>query len=202
GVSGYYYDRVFTEYTETREGGRIPIGRQLNRFWSASISTRVENVDVRNVPFFAPPEFTSVQGNNFLTGVRGSVVRDARDNFLRPTQGNILDLSTEIVTGQFTFPVFNAEFNQYFTVWQRPDLSGRQVLALRSQVSVEGQNAPIYERFYAGGFRTMRGFEFRGVGPNDRGFMTGGSFMWLNSAEYQIPVLANDQLYFVGFVDS
>lgn len=202
GASGYYYDRVYTEYTETRYGGRIPIGRQLNRFWSASISTRVENVDVRNVPFFAPPEFTSVQGNNFLTGVRGSVVRDARDNFLRPTQGNILDLSAELVTGQFTFPVFNAEFNQYFTVWQRPDLSGRQVLALRSQVSVEGDNAPIYERFYAGGFRTMRGFEFRGVGPSDRGFMTGGSFMWLNSAEYQIPVLANDQLYFVGFVDS
>jgi outer membrane protein insertion porin family len=48
----------------------------------------------------------------------------------------------------------------------------------------------------------MRGFEFRGVGPDINGFKVGGDFMWLNSAEYQIPILANDQLYAVAFVDS
>jgi outer membrane protein assembly factor BamA len=48
----------------------------------------------------------------------------------------------------------------------------------------------------------LRGFAFRGVGPNVDGFMVGGDFQWLNSAEYQIPVLANDQLYFVAFLDS
>jgi RNA polymerase sigma factor (sigma-70 family) len=34
------------------------------------------------------------------------------------------------------------------------------------------------------------------------GFKVGGDFMVLNSAEYQIPVMANDKVYLVGFVDS
>lgn len=202
GVSGYYYDRVFNEYTESRLGTRIPVGRQLNRYWSTSISARVENVGVHNVPFFAPPEFLAVQGNNFLWSLRAGVTRDDRDSYLRPTEGSLVDLSCEQVMGEFAFPIFNLEANKYWTIWQRPDNSGRHVLAARSQVSIEGGNAPVYERFYAGGFRTMRGFEFRGVGPSVNGFMTGGSFMWLNSVEYQVPVRANDQLYFVGFVDS
>jgi outer membrane protein assembly factor BamA len=69
-------------------------------------------------------------------------------------------------------------------------------------VDYAGANAPIYERFYAGGFQSLRGFEFRGVGPDVDGFKIGGDFMFLNSLEYQIPVRANDQLYFVAFVDS
>src|SRR5262249_9388550 len=48
----------------------------------------------------------------------------------------------------------------------------------------------------------MRGFEFRGVGPSINGFEIGGDFEFLNSLEYQVPILANDQLYAVFFVDS
>jgi outer membrane protein assembly factor BamA len=113
-----------------------------------------------------------------------------------------LDVSLEEVTGAFTFPIFNVEYNKYWTVYQRPDFSGRHVLAFRSQVGIEGANAPVYERFFAGGFRTMRGFEFRGVGPDVNGFKVGGDFLFLNSLEYQLPIKANDQFYLVGFVDS
>ena len=76
------------------------------------------------------------------------------------------------------------------------------MLALHSAVGWAGDNTPVYERFYAGGFRSMRGFEFRGVGPDINGFKVGGDFMFLNSAEYQVPIRANDQLYMVFFVDS
>ena len=62
--------------------------------------------------------------------------------------------------------------------------------------------APAFKRFYAGGFRSLRGFPFRGVGPNVNGFEVGGDFMFLNSLEYQVPVKANDQLYLVALVDS
>jgi hypothetical protein len=59
-----------------------------------------------------------------------------------------------------------------------------------------------FGRYYAGGFRSMRGFEFRGVGPDINGFKVADGFQFLNSAEYQIPVWANDQFDLVGFVDS
>src|SRR5262249_28430628 len=91
---------------------------------------------------------------------------------------------------------------KYFTIYQRPDGSGRHVLAARSQVAWAGTEAPVFERFYMGGFRSLRGFAFRGVGPNVDGFEVGGDFMFANSLEYQVPLTANDHFYVVGFVDS
>ena len=89
--------------------------------------------------------------------------------------------------GANTYPIFNIEGTRYFTTWQRPDGSGKHVLMFRSVLSWEGTEVPVYERFFAGGYMSMRGFEFRGVGPEVNGYFTGGQFQWLNSVEYQIP---------------
>jgi outer membrane protein assembly complex protein YaeT len=202
GVSGYYYDRSFNEDTESRLGGRITVGRQITPQWSVSGSLRIEQVGIHNVLPWAPVDYLSVIGENSIIGLRGSVTRDTRDSFLRPTQGNMIQASFEQVVGDYTFPLATLEANQYFTIWERADNSGRHVLALRSMLGYAGSHTPVFERYYAGGFQSMRGFEFRGVGPDIDGFMVGGDFMFLNSAEYQIPILANDQLYAVAFVDS
>ncbi len=201
-VGGYYYTRYFNEYKEERLGSRVTVNRRLNPYWSASGGVRVENVAVDNVPFFAPVDFTSAAGDNFLLGLRAGVTRDTRDSYLRPTEGSLLELGFEQVLGDYQFPVVNVEGNKYFTTYQRPDGSGRHVLAMRSQLGLAGSEVPVYERFYAGGFRSMRGFEFRGVGPFENGFNKGGDFIFLNSLEYQIPLLANDQVYAVAFIDS
>jgi outer membrane protein assembly complex protein YaeT len=201
-TGGYYFTRIFDEYNETRLGTRIALGRQLNQYWSVEGGLRVENVGVSNVPFFAPIDYRSVVGDNFLLAFRGGVSRDTRDSYLRPTEGSLVSASYEQVLGAFDFPVFNLEANKYFTTYQRPDGSGRHVLAVRSQVGIAGGNAPVYERFFAGGFRSLRGFDFRGVGPFVNGFNVGGDFLLLNSLEYQVPLRANDQIFAVGFVDT
>jgi outer membrane protein assembly complex protein YaeT len=201
-VGGYYYDRIYLEDTESRLGTRITLGYQLNRLWTVTGGIRVEDVGIRDVPFFAPPDYLNAQGHSLVVGPRVSLIRDDRDSFLRPTEGSLLEASFEQVFGSYTFPIFNVEGSQYFTVRQRPDGSGRHVLALRSQFSWAGDDAPVFERFYGGGFRSIRGFEFRGVGPFVNGFNVGGDFLWTNSVEYQLPILANDQIYLVGFLDS
>jgi outer membrane protein assembly complex protein YaeT len=219
GVSGYYYQRQYNEYFEERLGARFTLGRQLAPHWSASAGIRVERVGVLNIPdnlaaeytalgipyntlFGAPPEITNDEGEHFIIGFRAGVTYDTRDSYLRATSGWLVDLAFEEVTGDYTFPVFSAEVNKYWTIYQRADNSGRHVLAARSALSITTSEAPVFERFYAGGFRSMRGFEFRGVGPDVNGFKVGGDFMWLNSLEYQVPILANDQLYGVAFLDS
>jgi outer membrane protein assembly complex protein YaeT len=200
-LGGYYFTRQYNEYDETRYGGRVTLGRKLNQYWSASATVRVENVEVHDIPIGAPPIITASQGNNFLVGLRGGVTRDTRDSYLRPTEGSLIDVSYEQCFGTDTFPLVNAEYNQFFTTFQRPDGSGKHVLSLRTQFSWGNSNTPIFERFYAGGFRSLRGFAFRGVGVFEDGFNTGGNFMMLNSIEYQIPIRANDQAFVVGFVD-
>jgi outer membrane protein assembly complex protein YaeT len=212
-VSTYYYDRVYDEYTESRLGSRITLARKLNQYWSVNGGIRIEDVGVHNVVPWDPPDYLDVDGQHFLLGLSAGVTRDTRDSYLRPTEGNILNISYEQVTGQFTFPVVNIDFNQYWTLYQRADGSGRHVLAYHGQFEWEGSEAPVYERFFAGGFRSMRGFEFRGISPiyngplnknglDANGVPVGGNFMLLNSLEYQIPVRANDHIYFVAFVDS
>lgn len=202
GISAYYYTRAYNEYDESRLGTRVTVGRRLNDYWTVTGGLRVENVRVDNIPFFAPPQITDAAGDNSLLGLRVGLTRDSRDSFLRPTEGSMVELGAEQCLGTFDFPVLTAEANKFWTVYQRADGSGRWVVAGRSQVGWAGDDTPVFERFYAGGFRSMRGFEFRGVGPNVNGFMVGGTFQWLNSLELQVPLLANDQLYAVTFVDS
>ncbi len=201
-VGGYYYTRRYDEYDESRLGARIGLGRKLNDKWTANVNARVENVSISNVPFFAPSDFQSVLGDNFQVGLSAGVTRDTRDSFLRPTEGSQLTLSAEQILGDHNFPIFSADYNQYFTTYQRNDNSGRHVLAYHGNVSWAGANTPVYERFYAGGFRSMRGFQYRGISPDVNGFKTGGDFMLQNSLEYQIPILANEHLFAVAFVDS
>ena len=52
-------------------------------------------------------------------------------------------------------------------------------------------NTPIYERYYAGGFSTLRGFAFRGVSPRRSGHGRGGSAATSScsaSVQYLFPI--------------
>ena len=62
------------------------------------------------------------------------------------------------------------------------------------------QNLPLYDRWWLGGLRNLRGFRFRDVGPKDQfGEPIGGSTYWIGSAEYSIPII--DRLRFAVFYD-
>jgi outer membrane protein assembly complex protein YaeT len=201
-TSGYFYQRFFNEYAEERLGGRFTLGRKVSDYWSILGSIRLENVQVDNVSAYAPVDYQEVKGNSFLAGFRLGANRDSRDNLLRPTEGSLIDVSVEQVTGDRNFSLANAEYTQYWTVLQRADGSGKQTLSYHSSLGWASSNTPVFERYFAGGFRSLRGFQFRGVGPDVNGFKVGGDFMFLNSLEYQVPVLANEALSLVGFVDS
>ena len=202
GLSAYYWDRVYNEYTESRLGARAVVSRRLNQYWTASLTGRIERVGIHHVFDWEPLEIQESRGDHFLTSLRLGLTRDTRDSYLRATEGTLIDMAFEQFLGDYNFPQLNFEINKYWTIYERPDNSGRHVLAARSAVSWTSSHTPVFERFYAGGFRSMRGFEFRGVGPTANGFEVGGDFMFLNSLEYQLPILASDNLYAVFFCDT
>jgi outer membrane protein insertion porin family len=200
-ISDYFYQREYNEYDEERIGTRISLSRRLNRFWSLSETVRVEGVEVYNPTIGTPPSIADYAGWNYLVGFRTGLTRDTRDSYLRPTSGSVFDVSFEQVTGNYAYPDVNIDFKKFFTIWERRDGSGKQVLSFRTDVQWTGDDTPVYDRLYAGGFQSLRGFEFRGVGPFVNGFNTGGDFAFLNTIEYQIPILANDKFYMVVFCD-
>jgi len=199
----YYSSRGFPEYNENRYGTRVTLDYRFqdNPIWTANFSTRVEGVELTTFPPGAPAAITRDAGRHLLVGLRGGIQRDTRDSFLMPTTGSVLDLSVEQVLGSYQFPIGIAEYTKFWTVHQARDGGWKGVLAVRSQLTAMADNAPVFERVFAGGFRSLRGFQFRGVGPFDSGFHTGGTFSFLNTVEYQLPLVANERIRLVGFVD-
>jgi outer membrane protein insertion porin family len=75
------------------------------------------------------------------------------------------------------------------------------VLSLSTQLGFSGNDTPVYDHFFAGGFSTLRGFDFRGASPRVGDVIVGGEFMWVNTAEYLFPITADDMLRGVVFCD-
>jgi outer membrane protein assembly factor BamA len=176
-VSGYYFQRGYAEYNEERVGTRITLDRRLDPIWRASLMTRVEGVNISGVPWYAPPSILDNQGEAFQVGLRPGLTRDTRDSYVYPTTGSVFDVGFEQMFGTYSFPIGTVEMSKFFSsrYLAREDGSGKHVLGLRSQISVAGNDTPVYERFYGGGIRSFRGFTFRGMGPFENNLAVGGT---------------------------
>lgn len=204
GLSGSFFDRRFRDWDEQRIGGRISLGYQwVERDISANVSYRGESVKIQNPSTLAQADLADALGSNALHGFKLTVVNDTRDSSFLPTKGRYLEISGEQVIGTFDYPRVSADYRRYFLLRERPDHSGRHVLSLATNVAYSGSQTPIYEHYFAGGFSTLRGFDFRGASPIDAatGVEVGGEFQWLNSIQYLFPITADEMLHGVVFCD-
>jgi outer membrane protein insertion porin family len=201
-VSGFYFNRYYQDWTEDRLGGRIAVGRQLTPEWSTAFALRLEDVEMRQVRQPVPAIVQPLVGHSFLSTGRISLTHDTRDNPMLPGEGHFFDVGYEQAFNDFTYPKVDSEFRQYFTLHSRPDGSGRQVLTLAGALGWAGDDTPVFERYYAGGYSSFRGFRFRGVTPRDpTGFSLGGIFQALGTVEYRLPLTADDMISMVVFSD-
>ncbi|QDT38117.1 BamA/TamA family outer membrane protein [Stratiformator vulcanicus] len=201
GASGFYFQRFYEDWNEQRAGGRFNIGRQFSPFVSAGLISRVEEVELSDPSVPTPASLQEALGDNFLFTLGGVVRIDTRDNALNPTEGTSVELNYTQGISEYTYSQADIEAYQYYTLFSRPDGSGKQILSLRGQLGYSTDDTPIFERFFAGGFQTFRGFDFRGVGPREQGVSVGGDFLAIGTVQYQVPLLANDALAGVVFSD-
>lgn len=202
GLNGYFFNRQYRDWTEQRVGGTGTLGYQIRPDLSAVWSLRLEDVKLSNPTTLAIPSLAEAVGHNDFYSSRWSIIQDTRDSAFLPTEGHRIELSFEQAFGEFSFPRGDVDLRKYFTLRQRPDGSGRHVLSLAGSLGISGTQTPIFERYYAGGFSTLRGFRFRGVGPQELGIFTGGRFQMMTSVEYMFPITADDVLRGVVFCDA
>ncbi len=200
-LSGFLYNRFFDAWDEERGGGRVGIGRQLNPTDSVSATIRLEEVVISNPRAPVPGVLAQVVGSNFLSTVRLSAQNDTRDAVILPSDGHYLEGGFEQAFGDFTFSRLDLQGRQYFTLYRRPDDSGRQVLMLSTNLGFATADTPVFERYFAGGFQSFRGFAYRGVSPRVGAVEIGGTFQALASIEYRVPVTADDMVQIVTFAD-
>ncbi len=201
GMSAYTFRRFYTDWTEDRAGGRFSLGRQFGTRTYADVAFRIEDVNVHGFNYPAPADLLAVNGHTTLATIRPTLRFDNRNDPFASTAGQYLEFAFEQGWGNFTFPKITVEGRQYITLGSRPDGSGKRFVTLRGFYGVTGRDTPIYERFYAGDFRSMRGFSYRGVGPHELGVNVGGLMTAIGSVEYQFPWIASDKLQQVVFCD-
>ena len=180
-------------YDETRTGGDLRLGKELTEHLRADAVYRLEQIKIGSIPNYASADFRSEEGSNTISSALLQLTQDTRDNIYNPGKGYILSGSIEDAGGVFMgdkdFIKGTATASFYHTFFERfvMELKGR---AGWSSSYGSSDTVPIYERFYAGGANTIRGYKERKVGPRDTGSdePIGGEALLLGNAEVVFPI--------------
>ncbi len=132
-------------------------------------------------------------GGDFLrSAVSANYIYDSRDSGMMARSGHKMDLGLTFagLGGDVETMSFSAQGQKYWNLKWDSILSVNGELAFVDSVS--SGEIPVFERMFLGGGRTLRGFEFRDVGPRDVGYTNevyGGNSLGFISFEYTIPII-------------
>ncbi len=201
GISGFLYDRRYQDYDEERLGARVSFGYRVTPELSLTTAIGGQNVEVSNARVNGG-EIDQLTGDHDLFTGEVRLTHDTRNSPFQPSEGHYFEFGYEKTFGDFDYSRFDIENRNYLLLAQRADGSGKQTLAFSTRLGFAGDETPFFENYYAGGYATMRGFDFRGASPvTDDNEQIGGRFQWLNSLEYMFPITADDAFRGVAFMD-
>ncbi|KAI9480120.1 hypothetical protein LPJ78_003284 [Coemansia sp. RSA 989] len=133
--------------------------------------------EICNVGYRASPSLRSEAGHSLKSSMLYTVAYDDRDSHTVPTCGSLLRATTEIagLLGDVRFAKVQAELqsNQQIADSGFVVSTGLQAGVLWSQ-----GRSPISDRFTLGGLTSVRGFEYRGIGPHDGNDSIGGDIFY------------------------
>ena len=161
----------------------------------------MEDVEISDPRTNDSPTLNESLGDSDLYLFNVGLIRDTRDHPFLATEGSYLSLMYTQGFGDFDYPRGDVEYRRYRLLYERPDGSGRHTVSFGTKLGITGSSTPIYENYFAGGFSTIRGYEFRGAAPLENGIRVGGEFQWLNTLEYTFPLTADDMIKGVAFCD-
>ncbi len=185
GTTGYSYD-------EERRGGDIRLGKEFTELVRADLMYKLESVEIDNVPPEASQALKDEMGKNTISSLLLGITRDSRDNIYNPTKGLVLFASGELVGGPLGqdkdfFKVMGTV--DFYKTLMRKLLLELKLVAAAADSYDDTDTLPVYDRFYAGGTNTIRGFKERTVGPKDSsGEPVGGESALYGTCELTYPL--------------
>ena len=180
-------------YEEIRSGGDVRLGKEFLEYVRGDLMYRIENVDISDVSSDATQDLRDEEGDNWLSSLILGFSFDNRDNIYSPTRGIFSQASVEntggILFGDKDFVKGYTSNSYYYSPWKKivVEFKGRAGLAAPY---ANTDKVPIYERFYAGGANTIRGYQERRVGPRDPASNDpiGGEALLIGNIEASFPI--------------
>jgi len=204
----YKQSTYFSDYYEqTNFGAAVSLRKPLGAKSSIKGEYRLEQVSINsevNQNDYIDKNFKGDNGNNseladnliggdfIRSALAANYIYDSRDSSVQARSGHKIDVGMTFagVGGDVNTFTMSTQGQKYW------NLKWDSIFSLNGELavvdSVNGDDVPIFERMFLGGGRTLRGFEFRDVGPRDSKYtkeVYGGNSLGYISAEYTIPII-------------
>ena len=194
-----------TEFGQRRMGASTTLSRLFKDVLRAGGGYTLERVELKNVASGAPVSVTEFEGPDWLSRLRAFTTFDNRDNVFNPTKGRVINLAGELIGsflgGDQEYYILRSGYTEYLTFHKKHQIEFQARLA-SSQSFGKSSTTPAYDRFFAGGLGTVRGFNYRRVGPQENGEAVGGQTMAIVNLDYTFPLPYLDAFRGVLFMDA
>ena len=171
--------RSYDEYDQNDIGLGVTLTQPLRTFWRQSYGVLFDHVKLDD--FDSPPHYPGThtddttlmdeEGTYWGNRLTYGLTRDTRDNFMFPRKGSRLSMNSEFVTsllGSYSNVVrVDTRAAKFVPVFKQSVLRMNAEYAVAGKVS--GDDVAIFDRYFAGGANSIRGFDYREVGPVDSG---------------------------------
>jgi len=192
------------DYNELRTGFELYLRRRLFELVEARLSYRLELVEIFDVdhgPGVPDPDgavpgdgvadvFQRAEGEELVSKVGLTFLRDNRETLIFTRKGNRSSLSLEYagIGGDVNYYKTEGRTAHFIPTFDTLEQS-LSIVARAGSITPFGQSeqVPFYDRFYLGGPETLRGFDYREVGPrdpDDEDESVGGNTYGMISFEY------------------
>jgi outer membrane protein insertion porin family len=231
GFDAFSWRLLFEEFARAGTGGSIQVTYPVSAFgWSSlwgipldevriGADYRLERATINDIGFDAPVDIREAEGTSLISSITPRISRNTLNNYFDPTAGSAQDLSVEVAgLGGENFIKAEARERWYYTFLRSKSFGdftyslGADLAYGVGNTGINGDELPLFERYFPGGINSIRGFQPRTLGPfeskkNTRGqiFSTtpvGGTSQIILNNEVIFPIVQGIGLKGVVFVDA
>jgi outer membrane protein insertion porin family len=184
-LSNYYDQRNF--------GASVSLSRAFGPFWAGSITYTLQDFDIYDFQNSPSPQILQEGGWRTDSSITLGMSFDNRDSVLLSRHGVHADFSAEFaggpLLGQTNIYKFQADAQKYIL------LPYDMILTIAGATGVAdfydgSSEVPLFDRFFLGGSRSIRGFGNRDIGPVDENDEPlGGDTMAYTNLELTFPII-------------
>ena len=190
GVDLYNTETEYDDYDKDTMGAGIRIGYPIWEKWRLFANYSLSNTELSDIDDDASQVIILSEDINITSAIKATLVRDTRDKTFMATRGSRTELSAKyaggLLMGDASFTKFEGSSSWYFPM--PLDLVFHAKGAAGYVVENESGMLPVYDRFFLGGIKNMRGFEFADMSPTLEGDKIGGNIMWYTNWELIFPI--------------
>jgi outer membrane protein insertion porin family len=195
GYNLFYHNATYLSnyYDERNFGVSVSLARAFGQFWSGSITYTLQDFDLYDFASDTSPQLLMEQGWRTDSSITLGMAFDNRDSVLLSRHGMHADISAEFaggpLLGQTNIYKFQADAQKYIL------LPYDMILTIAGSTGVvdffdDSTEVPLFDRFFLGGSRSIRGFGNRDIGPHDfNNEPLGGNTMAYTNLELTFPII-------------